>query len=75
MKTYPGADCGGGCDHVPVVAEIRVKLKKLQKIKKVRQDWDILRRNEEIHYRYAVKVSNRYRNLSTNEETGLKMIG
>ena len=27
-KTYPGADCGRRCDHTPVVAKIRVKLKK-----------------------------------------------
>ena len=31
VKTYPGADCDGGCDHLHVVAEMRVKLKKLKK--------------------------------------------
>ena len=46
VKTYPGADCGGGCDHVPVVAEMRVKLKKLKKNSKVRKDWRILRRDK-----------------------------
>ena len=58
VKTYPRADCRGECDHVPVVAEMRLKLKKLKKIKNVRQDWHILRRDEEIQYRYAVEVSN-----------------
>ena len=68
MKTYPGADCGGGCDHVPVVAEMKVKLKKVKKNSKVRKDWSILRRDEAMQNRYAVEVSNRYAILSANEE-------
>ena len=68
VKTYPGADCGGGCDHVPVVAEMRVKLKKLKKNSKVRKYWSISRRDEALHNRYAVEVSNRYAILSANEE-------
>ena len=24
VRTYPGADCGVGCDHVPVVTELKV---------------------------------------------------
>ena len=38
VKTYPEADCGGGCDHVPVVTEMRVKFKRMKKNKKVRKD-------------------------------------
>ena len=33
VKTYPRANCGAGCDHVPVLTEMRVKLKKIKKIK------------------------------------------
>ena len=68
VKTYPGADCAGGCDHVPVVVEMRVKLKKLKKNCKARKDWSILRRDEAMQNRYAVEVSNRYAILSANEE-------
>lgn len=34
VKTKPGADCGGGCDHVPVVAEMKVRVKRTKKNKK-----------------------------------------
>ena len=68
VKTYPGADCGGGCDYVPVVAEMRVKLKKLKKNGKVRKDWSILRRDEAMQDHYALEVSNRYAIVSVNEE-------
>ena len=68
VKTYPGADCGRSCDHVPVVAEMRVKLKKLKKNRRMRKDCSILRRDEAIQDRYTVEVSNRYAILSANEE-------
>lgn len=29
VKTYPGADCDN--DHVPVIADIKVRLKKLKR--------------------------------------------
>ena len=47
---------------------MRVKLKKVIKIKKVRQKGVILRRDEEIQHCYAVKVSSRYSILSANKE-------
>ena len=34
VKMYPGAGCIDGCDHAPVVKEMKVKLKKLKRIKK-----------------------------------------
>ena len=44
-RTYPGADCGRNCDHVPVVAQIKVKLKKLKKKKtKPRREWRKLKK-------------------------------
>uniref|UniRef100_A0A0P4VZ55 Endonuclease/exonuclease/phosphatase domain-containing protein n=1 Tax=Scylla olivacea TaxID=85551 RepID=A0A0P4VZ55_SCYOL len=38
VKTYLGADCGVGCDHFPVVAEMRVKFKRMKKNKKMMKD-------------------------------------
>ena len=40
-KTYPGADCGLDCDHVPIAAVMKVKLKKVKKRKKcrVKKEW------------------------------------
>ena len=31
--TYPSTDCGGRCDHVRVLGEMRVKLESLKKSK------------------------------------------
>ena len=45
LKSMPGVDLGAGCDHVPVVAEIEVRVKKVKNNKKIRRDWNILRRN------------------------------
>ena len=39
---------------------MRVKLKRMKKNKKVRKDWNILRREEEVGVQYAVEVSNKY---------------
>ena len=68
MKICLGADCVGGCDHVPVVAEMRVELKKMKKNDRVREGWSILRRVAAIQDCYAVEVSSRYTILSVNEE-------
>ena len=44
IKTFPGADCGGNCDHVPVVAVVKLKLKKVKRAKKrVRKNWRLLK--------------------------------
>ena len=48
VKTYPSADWGVGCDHVPVVATMRLKLKKIKKTKRVRKDWKLLRTDTEL---------------------------
>ena len=60
VKTSPGADCGVGCDHTPLVAHIKLKLKKISKNKRVRRDWNILRRDRSFGSRYAVEVRNKY---------------
>ena len=59
MRTYPGADCDS--DHVPVAAEIRVKLKKMNKPKyKAAKEIRELRRNSEVRERFFVEVHNKY---------------
>ena len=62
VKTYPGADCDS--DHVPVVADIRVKLKKLRREEiKPRINVQVLKRNDEKKQRYRVTVENKYEML------------
>ena len=41
VRTNPGADCGGGCDHIPVVAQMRVRVKKIKKNRKIRKDYRV----------------------------------
>ena len=65
VRTYPGADCGGGCDHNAVVVKIKVKFKKRNQVRRgKRRDWGILRQDREVRSRYAVEVKNKYRELS-----------
>ena len=65
IKTYPGADCGVGCDHVPLVAIMKVKMKKLRVIRKRRKDWNILRRDQGLRDEYRATVTD---NFGRNEE-------
>ena len=68
VKTSPGADCGVGCDHTLLVAHIKLKLKKISKNKRVRRDWNILRRDRSVGSRYAVEVRNKYEALEEEAE-------
>ena len=70
VKTYPGADCGVGCDHVPVVATMRLKLKKIKKRKRVKKDWKLLRTDTGLREAYAVEVRNRFERLALEREEG-----
>ena len=66
VKTYPGADCN--TDHNPVVAEIKIRLKKHQKEKtKVIRDINILTENQSIREYFAIKTMNRYEVLMEME--------
>lgn len=67
-KTYPGADCGRGCDHTPVVAEIRVKLKngRTPHRREIR-NWNLLKR-EDIKTAFEIEVRNRYDALQDEGE-------
>ena len=75
-KTNPGADCGLDCDHVPEVAEMKVKLKKVKKRKKckVRKEWKDLN-GEQLRRTYLIDVKNRYevlgKDVSEDEEEGV----
>ena len=59
VRTYPGADCSS--DHVPVVMNVFIKLKKLEKRRKTpRLSLNILKENEELRNDYRNKVRDRY---------------
>ena len=65
-RTYPGADCYS--DHVPVVTEIKIKLKKLIKRKmEDRRQLKLLVTNQGLRELYRVEVSNRYEVLRNEE--------
>ena len=69
MEYYvSGADCGRGCDHTPVVAQMRVRVKKIKKSRRIRKDWNILGRNHLINGSYEVEVGNRYERLRDEVE-------
>ena len=55
-KTYPGADIGS--DHNPVVATVKINLKRIKKKEKMEQfNLDMLK-DEHMWQQYAVKVNN-----------------
>ena len=67
VKTYPGADMGGNCDHVLLVAKINIKMKVIKKRKIEEQlDYNMLKQ-QEIKDRYAVEVNNIYNTLNIEE--------
>lgn len=67
-KTYPGADVGNRCDHVPVVAQLRLKLKKIAKAQTVvRRDWGQLKR-EGTKSAFQLEVKNRFDVLQESQE-------
>ncbi|XP_042886502.1 craniofacial development protein 2-like [Penaeus japonicus] len=67
-KTYPGADGGHGCDHVPVIATMKLRLKNIKKRRKQpKKDLQVLS-NSEFKERYTVQVRNRFEILDTEQE-------
>src|SRR5215469_576495 len=59
VKTYPGADCSS--DHVPVIAAIKLKLKRIVKKNIIsKRQLITLRKDEDIKTRYNVVVKNKY---------------
>ena len=68
-KTYPSADCGR--DHVPVVCQISVKLKKLKKARAApKRQYDTLQTNSVIKHAYNVEVRNRFEVLTNVSDNG-----
>src|SRR5215469_864165 len=58
-KTYPGADCSS--DHVPVIATIKLKLKRIVKKNIIpKRQLITLRKDEDIKTKYNVVVKNKY---------------
>jgi len=56
VKSYPGADCGS--DHNPIVATLRVKLRKLQKQKsQPKLQTDLLRSKNEYRQKFRQGIS------------------
>ena len=65
-KTAPGADCNS--DHVPVVCQVRVNLKKITKKRKYpKLDINLLRTDPDMKSRYNIAVKNRFEALQTYE--------
>ena len=66
-KTYPGADCGS--DHIPMICNFTVKLKKLAKTGAlVKRDFALLVNDQSVRDQYNIEVRNRLKALSL--ETG-----
>lgn len=67
VRTYPGSDCGS--DHVPVVAEVTVMLKKLERKTVTRKsNLDILKEDRGLEEQYAVEVKNIFVALRNREK-------
>ena len=61
-KTYPGADCAS--DHNPVVATIRIKLKKITRKKMTpRKDYELLKVDQALKGEYQKAVKEKYNKL------------
>lgn len=65
-KAYPGADCGS--DHNPVIAKVKIKLRRLKEAKPGRKlDLKLLETNTKVKEDFVLEVSNRFQVLA---ETG-----
>ena len=73
-KAFPGADCGS--DHVPVISEIRVKLKRLKQSKKnPKLQVHLLRTDQDMKEKFCIKVQNRFEALDEiNESTKAEVL-
>ncbi|GFS18692.1 RNA-directed DNA polymerase from mobile element jockey-like [Elysia marginata] len=66
-KSYPGADCFS--DHVPVVAVVRLKLKKIKtQPGNIKLNIGLLKSDQDLHQHYTVAVKNRFQGLEEVEE-------
>ena len=66
-KAFPEGDCDS--DHVPIISEIRVKLKRLQKpTKNLKLQVHLLKTDLEMKEKFRIKVQNRFEALSKTIE-------
>ncbi|GFS02386.1 craniofacial development protein 2-like [Elysia marginata] len=66
-KSYPGADCFS--DHVPVVAVVRLKLKKIKtQPGNIKLNIGLLKADQDLRQRYTVAVKRRFQGLEEFEE-------
>ena len=66
-RTHPGADIGS--DHNPVIAKIRLKLKRMQKKCERPPNVDLVKlKMEEIQSKYTVEVTNKYCILENEQQ-------
>ena len=66
VRTFPGADCYS--DHVPVVASMKIKLKKIKRRKtNEKLNLKLLTTDEQLKEAYRIEVENRYGVLSNEE--------
>ena len=74
-KIFPGADCGS--NHVPVISEIQVKLKRLKEVKKnPKLRVHLLKTNLSMKEKFCIKGQNRFETLDEiNEVTKAEVSG
>ena len=64
VKGYPGADCAS--DHVPVIATMRVKLRKMKLTKTVKKlQFDLLRTDDEYTTQFQRHISEHMEGINT----------
>ena len=70
-KGYPGADCGS--DHVLVIADIKVKLKRLKKKeRKAVYDWQVMDKDREMNNEYRIKIANKFQLIDEVQDLDTK---
>ena len=62
VKRFPSTDIGV-CDHVSIVAEIRLNLKKIKKKKSIKRDWRLLGEETVLRGAYVMEAVNRFKKL------------
>ena len=60
VRTFPGSDLGRGCDHVPVVAWLKLWLKKVKRARGKRRNWEELSRVPSKLNEFQAKFREKY---------------
>ena len=72
VRAYRGADVGS--DHMLLVAQVKLKLKRLVKKQKIEQPERSLLKDEEFRKQFQVELSNRFSALQNLEEEDLEQM-